>query len=69
MPDNKPPLPQTSRREFLRNTLVLTAGVAAATAATPALAVTEPEPTTAAPPPQGYHVTAHIAAYYRSAAL
>lgn len=58
-----------ARREFLRGTVAAGAG-AALVAAVPGMAETAPEDTVSAEPEakQGYRVTPHIAAYYKTAA-
>jgi hypothetical protein len=63
---------QESRRRFLRESLTLGTGAVtlALTANTVAAAVTEQTPETIAKPAQkGYHLTQHIADYYKTAAF
>ena len=60
-----------SRRDFLRNSLTLSAGAAtvALTAnSVAAAAVDEPVEEAKTTASQGYHVTPHIADYYKTAA-
>ncbi|NJN47352.1 MAG: transcriptional initiation protein Tat [Candidatus Competibacteraceae bacterium] len=56
-----------SRRHFLRTTVIAGAGVATGAVATGAAVATETTPTARAAAKQGYHLTQHIADYYRTA--
>lgn len=56
-----------SRRRFLRDAGV-SGGIAVAAAATPAVLAAEPLDETPQKPAEGYRLTSHILAYYKSAA-
>ncbi|MEE4375967.1 MAG: hypothetical protein V2J55_00425 [Candidatus Competibacteraceae bacterium] len=57
-----------SRRHFLRTTVIAGAGVATGAVATgTAVATTETPPSAQPAEKKGYHVTQHIADYYRTA--
>jgi len=56
-----------SRRLFLRRSITLGAGVAAATALPAQAMVASTEEPAAESKSDGYHMTDHIAAYYKSA--
>jgi hypothetical protein len=63
-------LPDTQRRDFLRDSLVAATGVAATVVAAKSRAsVTATEVTVEADKPDGYRLTKHIADYYKSAAI
>lgn len=67
MKDEKPQ-PSLSRRKFLRNTAI-TSGVAAASVTAPGIVTADTgEAAGKERPREGYRLTQHILAYYKSAA-